>query len=314
MRRVLAHSWPSSPACARSSARWSPRILKRSASGNSSSKADSTTRTTFSIRSPACKGICSGCRRLASVSASARSRSCRSTAVSTTGHDHRSRRRRRSRRMLDITGDSTSDFEDIVVATKIRVLARNRDPARDRRPLRDQAAQREQRERPWPRYHRLLASLLSAKTVQSVRFVGNAGLGILGDPTRGDRQNDVLLYGALGRPRRRQGLEVVGEINGRSNTRGGVPLLEPTVEPRSASAAGTPQDTVRLDAACCSASTSRDPDWGFTDRRHVGVQGLHGPVGGRRVCGRSRRSSSANRELATARPRTANRELPTCLL
>ena len=39
------------------------------------------------------------------------------------------------------------------------------------------------------------ASLLVAKTVQSVRIVGNIGLGILGDPTRGDRQNDVLTYG-----------------------------------------------------------------------------------------------------------------------
>ena len=35
----------------------------------------------------------------------------------------------------------------------------------------------------------------SAKTVQSVRVVGNVGFGILGDPTEGDRQNDVLTYG-----------------------------------------------------------------------------------------------------------------------
>ena len=35
-------------------------------------------------------------------------------------------------------------------------------------------------------------SLLGAKTVQSIRVVGNLGVGILADPTEGNRQNDVL--------------------------------------------------------------------------------------------------------------------------
>src|SRR4029450_7100594 len=39
------------------------------------------------------------------------------------------------------------------------------------------------------------ALVLAGKTTQSVRIVGNIGLGILGDPTNGQRQNDVLLYG-----------------------------------------------------------------------------------------------------------------------
>ena len=40
-----------------------------------------------------------------------------------------------------------------------------------------------------------LATLLVGKTLGPVRLAGNLGMGILGDPTRGDRQNDVLLYG-----------------------------------------------------------------------------------------------------------------------
>jgi hypothetical protein len=67
------------------------------------------------------------------------------------------------------------------------------------------------------------ASLLLAKTVQSVRLVGNVGLGILGDPTRGDRQNDVLTYGISFARAVTQGGEVVGEINGRADTRNGDP-------------------------------------------------------------------------------------------
>src|SRR4029450_2545383 len=59
------------------------------------------------------------------------------------------------------------------------------------------------------------ATILVGKTVQSVRLVGNAGLGILGDPTRGGRQGDALQYGCSVARAVRQGFEVVGEINGR---------------------------------------------------------------------------------------------------
>ena len=49
-------------------------------------------------------------------------------------------------------------------------------------------------------------------------FVGNVGLGILGDPTRGDRQNDVLTYGCSFARALTQAAEIVGEINGRIDT------------------------------------------------------------------------------------------------
>jgi hypothetical protein len=67
------------------------------------------------------------------------------------------------------------------------------------------------------------ASLLVAKTVEPVRIVGNVGLGILGDPTRGDRQNDVLTYGVSLARAVSRAAEVVGEVNGHANTRRGVP-------------------------------------------------------------------------------------------
>ena len=41
-----------------------------------------------------------------------------------------------------------------------------------------------------------VASVLAAKTTASVRVVGNVGVGILADPTNGNRQNDVLTFGA----------------------------------------------------------------------------------------------------------------------
>ena len=105
------------------------------------------------------------------------------------------RRRRRSSAMLDFTGDNTTDVEDIVVATKVRVLSET--PGRPAFGLRfatklPNASNESGLGLDTTDFY---ASLLIGKTVQSVRMVGNAGLGILGDPTRGDRQNDVLAYG-----------------------------------------------------------------------------------------------------------------------
>ena len=57
---------------------------------------------------------------------------------------------------------------------------------------------------------------LIGKTTQSVRIVGNFGVGILADPTDGNRQNDVFLYGASIARAVQQGVEIVGEINGRA--------------------------------------------------------------------------------------------------
>src|SRR5690606_40385854 len=68
--------------------------------------------------------------------------------------------------------------------------------------------------------------LLLAKTIESVRFVGNAGFAILPDAVRGDRQNDVFEYGLSVARAVRPGVELVGEMNGRINTRSGEAIPE----------------------------------------------------------------------------------------
>jgi hypothetical protein len=104
----------------------------------------------------------------------------------------------------------------------------------------------------------------AGKTVQSVRIVGNLGLGILGDPTRGDRQNDVVNFGMSMAKAVRTGVEVVGEINGRLSTRSGTP--PPGTESRSTIRLGSrfTHGPVRLDAALFVGVTQDDPAWGFT--------------------------------------------------
>ncbi len=120
--------------------------------------------------------------------------------------------------MLDFSGDRTTSVDDFTVGAKVRLLTEA--------PGRPALGVRFATKLPMARNERGLgrdttdfyASLLVAKTIQSLRVVGNAGVGILGDPTRGDRQNDVLTYGLSLARALTQGSEVVGEINGRLHT------------------------------------------------------------------------------------------------
>jgi hypothetical protein len=96
-------------------------------------------------------------------------------------------------------------------------------------------------------------------------MVGNIGLGVLGDPTRGDQQGDVMTYGLSIARAVRQGVEIVGEINGRyapTNPED----TPPGTDSRAAMRVGGrfTRSTVRLDAGIILGMTSRDPGFGFT--------------------------------------------------
>jgi hypothetical protein len=127
--------------------------------------------------------------------------------------------------MLTATGDTTWSIEDMTIGTKVRIVSEG-----TRRPS---FALRSATRLPNASNESGLgldtldfySSLLVAKTVQSVRVVGNFGLGILGDPIRGDRQNDVLTYGLSFARAVTSAAEVVGEINGRQDTRNGDPPI-----------------------------------------------------------------------------------------
>jgi hypothetical protein len=165
---------------------------------------------------------------------------------------------------LNFTGDTTHAVEDIVVATKIRIAGET--PSRPAFGIRfatrlPNASNESGLGLDTTDFH---AQLLIGKTSKSIRVVGNIGLGILGDPTRGDNQNDVLDYGVSVARAVREGLEVVGEVNGRANTRGGTPPVG--TESRATMRVGgrLTRGTVRLDAGILLGMTSRDPGFGFT--------------------------------------------------
>ena len=96
---------------------------------------------------------------------------------------------------MTATGDHTNDVEDIVVATKIRLLpeAANHPSVGFRFATRLPNASNESGL--GLDTTDFFARFLPPKRSQSIRVVGNIGTGILADPVAGHEQNDVLTYG-----------------------------------------------------------------------------------------------------------------------
>jgi hypothetical protein len=166
--------------------------------------------------------------------------------------------------MLDAPDDRTSDVEDLVIGTKVRLVPEGESSPSVGVRFATRLPNAGNESGLGLDTTDFFASLLLAKTVQSVRFVGNVGLGILGDPARGDRQNDVLTYGvSFARAVTKSG-EVVGEINGRADTRNGEP---PAGTGSSSIARFGGRYTIgswRADAAVLFGVTAHDPSLGFT--------------------------------------------------
>lgn len=166
--------------------------------------------------------------------------------------------------MVDVTGDSTRSFDDVVVGAKVRVVGEGA-----RRPA---IALRFATRLPNASNESGLGldtidffqSLLVGKTVRAVRAVANVGVGILSDPTRGDRQNDVLTYGVSIVGTLTGTVAVVGDINGRVSTRRGEP--PPGTGTRGTTTVGLryTRGAVTIDGGLLVGATSRDADVGFT--------------------------------------------------
>jgi Putative MetA-pathway of phenol degradation len=166
--------------------------------------------------------------------------------------------------LVTATGDTTTAFEDVTVAAKIRLVSEA--PGRPGIGLRfatklPTASNESGLGTDSMDFH---ATVLGAKTVQSIRIVANIGAAILSDPTQGNRQNDVLTYGGSFARAMTQRAELVGEVNGRVSTRSDGPF--PGTESRGVLKLGGrfTQGSVRLDAGVFFGLTTIDPTIGFT--------------------------------------------------
>jgi hypothetical protein len=165
--------------------------------------------------------------------------------------------------LMTVTGASTRGFPDAIIGAKLRFMAETATrPAlaikfSTRLPNESNASGLGLSTTDFNCY------FLMAKTIQSVRIVGNVGLGILGSPTNAVQQNDVLDYGVSVARAVKPGVEIVGEWNGRYN-----PRLVPSVgtESRSEMRLGSrfTHGPIRFDGALLIGVTDFDPTWGFT--------------------------------------------------
>lgn len=167
--------------------------------------------------------------------------------------------------LLDVDGDETSDVDDIVIATKLRFFSESgRRPAIGLR-LATKLPNASNESGLGTDITDFYGSLLMAKTVESVRIVGNVGVAIIGDPTaRVPEQNDLLTFsGSIARAMT-AAAELVGEVSGRLNIKNGNP--DPGAENRAVMRLGAryTRGPVRVDVAVLLGMTSRDPSVGLT--------------------------------------------------
>jgi hypothetical protein len=167
--------------------------------------------------------------------------------------------------LVDVTGDAATDVGDFVIGTKVRVLAEGTGrPAIGIRLATKlpNASNESGLGTDLTDFH---AALLVAKTVESVRVVGNAGVAILGNPISVvPAQNDLLTFGLSVARAMTFSTELVGEINGRVNLEEG--RLDPGAENRAVMRLGAryTRGPVRVDGAVLLGMTSRDPQVGVT--------------------------------------------------
>jgi hypothetical protein len=166
--------------------------------------------------------------------------------------------------LVTATGTSTTDADDLIIGAKIRIAGETSSrPAFGFR-FATKLPNAGNESGLGLDTTDFFATVLAAKTTESVRIVGNVGLGILGDPTNGNRQNDVLLYGVSFARAVTNAAEVVGEVNGRANTRAAGPL--PGTESRSIVRMGLryTHGGWRGDGALLIGATNNDPGIGVT--------------------------------------------------
>jgi len=159
--------------------------------------------------------------------------------------------------VVESAGDSTSSVEDIVVGTKVRLMRETAGRPSFGLRFATRLPNAGNEKGIGLDTMDFFQSILVGKSIQSTRVVGNIGLAILSDPTRGDRQNDVLTYG-FSVVHGLRTLALVADVNGWVSTRGGTP--PPGTETRGTATFGVryPMGQVRLDGGFFTAVTGSD--------------------------------------------------------
>jgi hypothetical protein len=165
---------------------------------------------------------------------------------------------------LDFSGDTTSSVEDLVLATKVRVVSEA--PGRPsfgfrfgtKLPLAPQEAGLGLGTTDF------FATLLVGKTVRSVRTVGNVGVAVLGSPVADAERHSALTMGASIAKALTSRFEIVGEFNGRADPWGEDPPAGTESRAALRFAGRYTYKLLRLDGGVLIGLTERDPSIGLS--------------------------------------------------
>ena len=133
---------------------------------------------------------------------------------------------------LNITGNSTSDFDDFTVSAKVKLLNETKNLPSLGLKFGFQMPNTDQARGIGTNQINIFSKVLVQKKFGKrpgkdpyANIYGNLGLGIMNAPLANFTQNDVLLYGLAGIFRVNDRINVVSEVNGRVNTRSGAAPL-----------------------------------------------------------------------------------------
>jgi hypothetical protein len=133
---------------------------------------------------------------------------------------------------LNVSGNSTNDFDDIIVSAKLKLFSETKNLPAIGMKFGYQMPNTDQAKGIGTNQINIFSKLIVQKKWGVVagkspkaNVFGNIGLGIMSAPLNTFTQNDVVLYGIAGIFRVTDHVNAVAEINGRANTRSGAAPL-----------------------------------------------------------------------------------------
>lgn len=172
---------------------------------------------------------------------------------------------------LDVTGNSTNDFDDFTISAKVKLRNETRLLPAIGMKFGYQMPNTNQAKGIGTNQVNIFTKILFQKNFGSVvrnspRFkaLGNVGLGIMTAPIERFTQNDVLLYGLAGIVRATDHVNILGEVNGRVNTRSGAAPLGTESVGQFRVGTQIRASGLRFDAAAAFGLTEFSPRTGVT--------------------------------------------------
>jgi hypothetical protein len=171
---------------------------------------------------------------------------------------------------LNVSGNSMNDFDDFTISTKIKLRNESSHLPAVGFKLGFQMPNSDQAEGIGTNQINVFGKVLLQKRFGSVRngtpranIFGNLGLMIMTSPLQRFNQNDLFLYGLAGIFRATDNVNIVGEVNGRANTRSAAAPIGTESTGQFRIGTQIKASGLRFDAAAAFGLTKYSPRTGF---------------------------------------------------